>query len=174
MIVSTAQRVNWRGLGRVRRARLGQVTAADVGVYGGWDPSITSSPAPASAEIGDTSGCWWDYITGIFSPTQTALEAYQQCLNEAGVAQIQSVPANAQTYYGPNSVAAQTAQQVAAQQIAQVPLDTQTITSDYNLPSNPFYPSIGPGVTSDPSTWPTWLWVAIFGAGTLLVVGALK
>lgn len=111
--------------------------------------------------------CSWLYFFG--------LNSLENCLTKASQEQIQSVADNASTYYGPNSNVAQVAQQMATQQEALVPQDTQNIATFYNLPSSPFIPSTGPGFDpTDPSTWPTWLWIALAAGGGLLVIRTLR
>ena len=113
-----------------------------------------------------TGGCWPLYFFG--------KTAYDNCVNRFNIAQIQSVPQNAAAAgYPPNVVAA--AQAAADQQSRQVPTDTQSIDTLYNLPSSPFIPSIAPGTSPfDPSTWPTWAWIALGLGGAVVAWKVLK
>lgn len=135
------------------------------GLRGVVPPSVGIAAEQAGA-TGDNSGCWLMYVFG--------KAAYDNCVNTAGIAQIQSVANNAQAYGYPQSVQ-DVANQTAAYQESLVPGDTATIDSLYNLPSSPFLPSLNPGFDpGDPSTWPIWIWIVVIGGGGLLAVAALK
>ncbi len=121
---------------------------------------------PYSASVVDTSGCVWDYLLG--------KSAFDACLTAANQNQIQSVVQNAQAAgYSPAVIAV--AQQMATQQEAQVPADTQNTDTFYNLPASPFIPSAGPGTNwADPTTWPAWAWMALALGGGLIVVKLVR
>ncbi len=101
----------------------------------------------------DSSSCWWNYLLGLTS--------FQDCLNQAGAAQISNVCANATT---PAALAA--CQASAAGQVAQVPLDTATLTA--GLPSSPFLPSAAQLQTTAGGI-PVWFWAAMALGGAFLI-----
>lgn len=132
-------------------------------------PTLANTPvfsAPPTPPPDATSCSTWDFF---MNPA-----AWSACASAASNAQIQSVVANAQYYYGTNSPAAQAAAQAAAAQEAQSAADAADVSSFYGAGNlNPFFTPGGID-PNDTSTWPWWMWLAIFGGGALLVVAAVK
>lgn len=114
------------------------------------------APAPVVAPTPLASDCSiWDF--NFNKP------AWDACLNAAGVAQIESVPQNAAYYYGADSLTAQVARQAAAQQEAQVPLDTANISQFYG--AGKLFATAGP----QGATTPTWAIAALLVGAFLLM-----
>lgn len=134
----------------------------------------------------------WPYLTQVPNCSLSLLFSgnYLTCLTEkaraeAANAQVLSVPYNAaQAGYPPNVVAI--AQQAAEQQIANTPADVANVSAAVensqvgqspltyfgNLALNPNVQT--PADPFDPSTWPTWAWIALAAGGAVVAWKVLK
>jgi hypothetical protein len=95
----------------------------------------------------------------------TDSSAWQACMNASGQAQIKSVADNAAFYYGPNSPAAIAAQQAAAEQMAQVPLDTANIANQYQAGTVQM-----PQLPDALQNIPGWVWIAAAAAAGYILL----
>lgn len=136
------------------RPYLGQIPfdiPSAIATYAATSPAPAQSPSPPSCST-------WDFF---FNSA-----AWKACQNALAVAQIQQVANNAATSYGAGSQTAQVAQQVAAQQEALVPLDTQNIASYYGAGTLLATPGSSP---QGQAGMPTWAVAGLIVAGFLLL-----
>lgn len=106
-----------------------------------------------------SSGCsWWSFYFD--------KPAWLACVNAAGVAQIQSVPQNAQAAGYPQPVI-DVAQATADEQSGMVPADNLNIGSFYGAGQLLYTPG-------NQTALPTWAWIALAVAGGLVVVKMVK